>query len=160
VNGYIQSRYAGATMNTLLYESTGVRFYLNTEIPCLLNEWEGFIPKEKFRSAILTLVDVLKTQRALHGYTTLNLLADTRKLGVISPAEIAWVNEEINPLYLQNGATHEAFVLSSDAFGQAAVKRYVSASTRQGQFTVQLFDSIEDATAWLQKVSPNVPVKR
>lgn len=132
-----------------LYETDKVRFYLDPEIPCLVNEWRGFLSSEEFRTAIKALVVTLKQLKG--EYPHLNLLADTRNLAVVKPDDVQWVTDEINSEYLRAGATHEAFVLSKDMFGQAAVNRYSVQTTKQGNFTVKLFAEMEEAKAWLQQ---------
>lgn len=134
-----------------LYETDEVRFYIDKSVPCLVNEWRGYIKSETFRAAILKLVELLEAHRA--HYPTLNLLADTRTLGVLQRQDLAWVAEEINPRYVAAGATHEAFVLSEDEFGKLSVKRYMVNTTSQGDFTVNMFDSMEKAKAWLREVA-------
>lgn len=134
----------------MLYETKNVQMFIDESIPCLVNIWNGFIPSVEFRNAILKLVELLKEHRPK--YPKLHLLADTRTLGVISRDNVQWVTEEINPLYLEAGVQFEAFVLSKDAFGQIAVNRYVSQTTAQGDFIVQIFDDFEKAKNWLKSV--------
>lgn len=137
-------------MSKMLYETDRVQMFIDESVPCLMNVWNGFVPSAEFRQSILKLVDLLKEQRP--HYPKLNLLADTRALNVISRNDIQWVTDEINPLYLEAGAQFEAFVLSKDAFGQVAVNRYISQTTKQGIFSVQMFDDLEQAKAWLKSV--------
>lgn len=134
----------------ILYETKNVQMYIDESVPCLINVWNGFIPSKNFRDAILKLVELLKEHRP--NYPKLHLLADTRTLGVVSRDDVQWVSNEINPLYLEVGTQFEAFVLSQDAFGQMAVKRYVSQTTEKGSFTVQMFTDIDEAKAWLKSV--------
>lgn len=136
----------------VLYQAPGIVFTLDLEIPCIVNEWSGYIPSEAFRRGIEQLVECLRRCREEHGFTTLNLLADTRRLGVLPRQDVDWVNQEINPRYLENGASHEAFVLPRDAFGATAVKRYVMSNDQHGPFTVGLFEDIATARDWLRQV--------
>ncbi|MEY3220033.1 MAG: hypothetical protein RIT27_1390 [Pseudomonadota bacterium] len=136
--------------NKILYETKNVQMYIDESVPCLVNVWSGFVPSKHFRDAILKLVELLKEHRP--HYPKLHLLADTRTLGVVSRDDVQWVSDKINPLYLEAGAQFEAFVLSEDAFGQMAVKRYVSNTTEKDAFTVQMFTTLEDAKAWLISV--------
>jgi len=134
----------------ILYETKNVQMYIDESVPCLINVWNGFIPSKNFREALYKLVDLIKEHRP--HYPELHLLADTRTLGVVSREDVAWVSSEINPLYLEAGSQFEAFVLSQDAFGQMAVKRYASQTTEKGSFTVQMFTDIDEAKAWLKSV--------
>ncbi len=134
----------------VLYESPNLKIYIDESVPCLVNEWSGFVNGPTFREHILTLVDLLK-QHSPH-YGQLNMLADTRHLNVIAAEDVQWVSQHINPLYVKHGAAYEAFVLPKDAFGERAVKRYMRSSTSEGVFTVKLFDSMGSAKSWLKEV--------
>ena len=135
-------------MSHILYKTHNIQFYLDESVPCLVNEWCGFIKSEDFRAAILKLVDILKQQKTT--YPTLSMLADTRTLGALTRTDLEWVTTEINPLYVGAGVTHEAFLLSQNAFGNSALNRYTKQTTTNGIFTVQLFDDMEKAKAWLK----------
>lgn len=134
----------------MLYETQNVQMFIDESVPCLVNVWNGFVPSTEFRRSIFKLVELLKEHRPK--YPKLHLLADTRTLNVVSRNDVQWVTEEINPLYLEVGVQFEAFVLSKDAFGQLAVNRYVSQTTAQGEFIVQIFNDLEVAKAWLKSV--------
>jgi hypothetical protein len=137
-------------MSKILYETANVCFYIDEKIPCLVNKWSGFLPSKDFRNAILKLVDILKQERP--NYPKLPMLADTRMLGVINHKDLEWVTAEINPLYVEAGVTHEAFILSENAFGAASLNRYITQTTIYGKFTVKLFNDLDEAKDWLQTV--------
>lgn len=134
----------------MLYETQQVKFYIDESIPCLVNEWYGFIKSEQFREYILKLVDLLKEHHSHYGQ--LNMLADTRELRILPPKDIEWVNQNINPLYMKNGANFEAFLVPKDKYGEMSVDRYIRQTTQYGDFIVQLFDSLDKAKAWLKSV--------
>jgi hypothetical protein len=136
----------------MLYETEHVKFYIDESIPCLVNEWHGFIKSELFREYILKLVDLLKEHHSTYGQ--LNMLADTRELRILPPKDIEWVNQNINPLYIENGASFEAFLIPKDQYGVMSINRYIRQTTQYGDFTVQLFDSLDKAKAWLKSVHP------
>ncbi len=135
-------------MSKILYETHNIRFYIDESIPCLVNEWHGFIKSHDFRAGILKLAEILEQQRPL--YPKLSMLADTRTLGALTRVDLEWVTNEINPLYVDAGVTHEAFIVSQDVFGTSALNRYTKQTTEHGIFTVQLFDDIEKAKTWLK----------
>ena len=134
----------------MLYETQDVKFYIDESIPCLVNEWYGFIKSELFRKYILKLVDLLKENHSNYGQ--LNMLADTRELRILPPKDIEWVNQDINPLYIENGASFEAFLIPKDQYGGMSINRYIRQTTQNGDFIVQMFDSLDKATAWLKSV--------
>lgn len=139
-----------ANPKKILFSTNNIRMYIDEEVPCLVNEWSGFIKSADFRAAISTLLEIYKQQKP--HYSKLYLLADTRTLGVISREDLAWVTDEINPKYTALGAIYEAFVVSENLFGQASLQRYVVQTTAQGIFTVQLFDTVEAAKTWLKSL--------
>ena len=134
----------------MLYETQHVKFYIDESVPCLVNEWRGYITSTLFREYILQLVELLKDNRTK--YLQLNLLADTLKLEVLSPLDGEWVTQSVNPLYLENGAAFEAFLVPSDKFGEMSVDRYIRQTTKHGEFAVQMFDSLDNAKAWLRSL--------
>jgi hypothetical protein len=137
-------------MSDILYSNKNVRFYIDETVPCLVNEWDGFIPGAVFRQSIIKLLEIAKQHRPL--YPKLPLLADTRTLGVISRADLDWVTNEINHLYVEVGIQHEAFVMSQDAFGNVALNRYITQTTKYGTFTVQIYPTLEEAVKWLKSI--------
>lgn len=137
-------------MSDILYSNKNVRFYIDETVPCLVNEWDGFIPSAVFRQSIIKLLEIAKQHRPL--YPKLPLLADTRTLGVISRADLDWVTNEINHLYVAAGIQHEAFVMSQDAFGNVALNRYITQTTKYGTFTVQIYPTLEEAVKWLKSI--------
>lgn len=138
-----------------LFSEQRLSIYVDEEVPCLVNEWNGFVPSDQFRKYILTLLDVFKEihQR----YEHLTVLADTRKLEAIAPSDIDWVSKNVNHEYVSRGCHYEAFIVPEDVFGQAAVKRYVKESTSAGMFVTKMFDKAADAKSWLKEVRAVVP---
>ncbi len=136
--------------DNILFSMAGVKMWIDDDIPCLINEWDGFITSDNFKKAIRKLVSLLGEYSGEYG--KLNMLADTRNLAVISTKDLDWVNTEINSQYVKNGASYEAFVIPEDAFGKNSVKKYVEMSTSEGVFTAKYFASIEEAKSWLQEV--------
>ncbi len=135
----------------ILFSTNNIVFYIDETVPCLVNEWRGFIKSSDFRSGILKLLEVYKEQQP--HYQNLHLLADTRTLGVINREDLAWITEEINPQYVALGAHYEAFVVSENAFGQISLNRYIVSTMEKGNFTVQIFDTMENAKAWLKSLT-------
>jgi hypothetical protein len=134
----------------MLYETQHVKFYIDETVPCLVNEWRGYITSALFREYILKLLDLLKDNRPKNG--RLNLLADTLKLEVLSPLDVEWVTQTVNPQYIEHGAHFEAFLVPIDKFGEMSVDRYIRQATNQGEFVIQMFDSLDDAKTWLRSV--------
>lgn len=80
------------------------------------------------------------------------LLADTRKLHVLSRDDTKWVAEEINPKYLELGITHEAFIVPQDKCGETAVMDYISESNSSSSYITKIFSDFEEARNWLKEV--------
>lgn len=139
----------------MLYQTEKVKMYIDKEVPCLVNEWLGFLTSKDFREAIIKLVELLAKHSPNFG--KLNMLADTRKLNVVSPKDLDWINEEINPQYVKSGASFEAFVIPEDIFGEKSVKKYIESTTSEGIFTVKMFTTIEEAKEWLKEVYRQSP---
>lgn len=135
----------------LLFNTNNIRMYIDDSVPCLVNEWQGFIKSAEFRAGILTLLEIYQQQKIY--YPKLSLLADTRTLGVISREDLTWVVEEINPRYIELECQYEAFVVSQDMFGQTALQRYTTQTTASGSFVVQIFDTLDNAKDWLKSLS-------
>lgn len=134
----------------ILFSTKNITFYIDETIPCLVNEWRGFVKSSEFRAGILKLLAMYKEKKP--HYPKLHLLADTRTLGVISREDLAWVTEEINPQYIELDAHYEAFVVSQNVFGQMSLNRYIVNTTEKGNLTVQIFDTMDNAKAWLKSL--------
>lgn len=138
-----------------LFEEDRISIYVDDDVPCLVNVWNGFVPGEKFRQYIRTLLEVYK--EVYQKYDHLPLLADTRNLQAISPKDIDWVAKEMNHRYVELGCHYEAFIVPQDVFGQAAVRRYTKQSTSAGTFITNIFSNSTDAKNWLREVQSVVP---
>lgn len=47
---------------------------------------------------------------------------------------------------------YEAFVVSQNVFGQMSLNRYIINTTEKGNLTVQIFDTMDNAKAWLKSL--------
>jgi hypothetical protein len=145
----------GVPKTGLLFNDDGVSIYLDEDVPCLVNEWTGFFPSAQFRKHILNLFEIY--QQVYQAHSNLTLLADTRQLQVIKPADLLWVANEVNPRYVELGCHYEAFIVPEDEFGKASINRYVRHSTSAGNFVTQEFASMAEAKSWLKSVQSVVP---
>ena len=129
-----------------LFENEYVILSIDEQVPCL--EWigkKGFLPSDKFRKSE---EKSLQLYREYHGtYPGMQWLADTRKVGAVSPEDMQWVTDEILPQFVAMGLTKEAFITPAKEFGKMTVSYYKSTVGQPP--AIRMFKSVEAAKKWL-----------
>ena len=138
-----------------LFCDFGISIYLDEDVPCLVNEWNEFLPSDQFRRYILKLLAIYQQVRQSQDHLT--LLADTRNLSLISPADTKWVASEINPRYVELGCHYEAFIVPENEYGKFSIDSYIRHSTSMGPMITRKFTNIAKAKSWLKAVNSVVP---
>jgi hypothetical protein len=102
-----------------------------------------FLPPGVFRSLLTTGAEWLER----HGAQ--KWLSDDRDSVVVPPEDIAWADAEWSPRVLRAGFRFWAIVTPSKAVAALQMKGLIRARRDLG-VTVELFESLEDAMAWLE----------
>jgi hypothetical protein len=76
-------------------------------------------------------------------------LSDDRNNVVVSPEDLAWAEENWVPRVLKAGFKHWAIVVPSTAVAEMQMKALQAKRRKQG-ITVEMFEVVDDAMAWLR----------
>ena len=110
-------------------------------------KWSGVLNASIFHKLIHHSLDLYRQH--LPSITThdarLLLLADVTRIEIISPKDIEWLTEEINPIYEQLGFTHQAVLVPKSQIAQHTVSEYEGIS---GNFITKMFVNELDGVRW------------
>ena len=82
-------------------------------------------------------------------YGAIKWLSYDRDMVVVSEEALKWADEEWVPRVLKAGFKYWAIVLPKSSIGTMQVKRLIKEYNKRG-VTVELFETLEDALAWLE----------
>ena len=131
-----------------LFENEYVILSIDEQVPCL--EWtgkKGFLPSQIFRRSEEKSLQFYSEYHET--YPAMQWLVNAREIGVVSPADMQWVADEILPQFVAMGLTKEAFVIPVKEFGKMSVSYY--GSTVGQSMDIRIFENIEAAKKWLKQ---------
>lgn len=126
----------------VVFDKPYITIHWNPTDQIVMMEWKDFVFGEDFRQALNKGLDIVMDNNAYRW------LADLRKLGVLSPADQKWSNEDWFPRAHQGGITRMALVLPERGVAKMGVNnimRKVDADT----LVTNYFASVEEAYEWL-----------
>ena len=110
--------------------------------------WMGeFVSGPEYRAILLRMLDIVMEKRACR------VLADTRKMPVMSAEDQQWVQKEFMPRSVRSGLKYTAIIVPKSALTKMALRHIFDDAgdmPRQRAY----FDSAEEAKDWLKSV-PN-----
>ncbi|UOQ76075.1 hypothetical protein MUN84_15890 [Hymenobacter sp. 5516J-16] len=129
----------------LAFENPYCHIYFDPAGPMLVQTWKGFVAGEPLREAHEA------TLRLLQQHGVGKVLADTRLMRVIPPADQRWIADSFLPRARALGYRLVAVVLSADMFNQISVQNILAPLAEENTLTVEYFGNLETARAWLLK---------
>ncbi|MBK7384487.1 MAG: hypothetical protein IPI81_14330 [Flavobacteriales bacterium] len=110
---------------------------------CLSIRWKNYAPSGTYRSMLDTAVDLIR-ERGLRYF-----LSDQRRRGAILHADEVWLAMDWVPRMARTGLERAAIVQSADVFNSVAIDRVVGTVQPGIVFPIRLFNTPEEAEAWL-----------
>ncbi len=129
--------------NQILFDEPYLTIHWNPNDKIVMMEWKSFVFGAEFRHALDQGLDVI-IQNNTHRW-----LADLRHLGVLSPADEKWSNEDWFPRALANGITRMALVLPERAVATMSVKNIMK-KVDDDVLVTNYFATVEEAYDWLK----------
>ncbi|PIY08025.1 MAG: hypothetical protein COZ18_14440 [Flexibacter sp. CG_4_10_14_3_um_filter_32_15] len=114
----------------------------NEDVECIHMKWTGFATSDKYRHGMNTGLEKVKEKKVSRW------LADMAEMGVITPNDQKWTNEDWFARLLAAGIRTAAVVMSKDIFNQLAVKK-IGEDMTDNSYTMHFFDDLEEAKKWL-----------
>jgi hypothetical protein len=139
-----------AQQNEALYKDEYLCVYYDNSTNCIVKEWQQAVSENKFKELIIQLLFKIIEARSKYK-KNLNLLADCRKLNgeVFTNEIIDWLNTNVHSIYVMNKIAKKAFLISSDIATNISLIKYVKNAKLDDNFTMNVFENIEDAKKWL-----------
>jgi len=128
--------------NEIVFDKPYLTIHWNPSDRIVMMEWKDFVYGEEFRQALdkgLSIVIEHKTNR---------WLADLRHLGVLSPGDQKWSNENWFPRAHNAGLTRMALVLPERAVAKMGVNNIMK-KVADDTLVTNYFKSVDDAYNWL-----------
>ena len=111
-------------------------------LKCVIQTWRGFAGSQNFRASILKTIEVFKE------YDAEAIISNTQNAELVKPSDADWVATYANPILIQEGLRRIAFIIPNSVLLQWSVDHFMQETTGQ-QLTMQYFDNIDKAKAWI-----------
>ena len=120
-------------------------------LKCILMDYKDvFAEGEEYREPLSKVLDLIEEKRCIR------LLADGRKMKIITPEDQAWVEKDWLPRSKRVGIRHSALILPKSVVSTLAVNRIMERFTSKGGKEVEIvrayFDDTPSARTWLRSV--------
>jgi hypothetical protein len=127
----------------LLASYTFLNLYLHN-IGCRTIEaqWHDIVSGTFLREALTEAVAMARHHQVN------NWIADDRRLGPLSPDDLAWVAANILPALADMGLKRLALVEAADPFNNELIQEAYSPSMETLSFEMRRFTDLQDARAW------------
>jgi hypothetical protein len=137
----------------ILFDDQYLQLYFDPSIKCIVKVWKSPVPEAQFRELIVKLLMQIIQTRMKYQNMIVNLIADCRNLGsdTFTQEVIDWLNQEVHRLYAMNKIKRKAFIASNDVMANMSLVNYISTSNANAGFEMNIFNSMEDAQAWVTK---------
>ena len=132
-------------MAVLLYDKTYCKIFFHEDLQCVHLNWEGFATSEEFREACDFSLELLEQKQVSR------MIADNTNSKAITPEDQKWLNEDWFGRAFAKGFRVSATIYSKNVFNKLALKNIVN-NINGEVFTVQMFESFEDANVWIQSL--------
>lgn len=120
-------------------------------LKCVAIEYRDvFVEGEEYRKVLTKVLDLVSEKRCSR------LLADGRKMRIITPEDQAWVEEVWLPRSKRVGVRYSALILPKSVVSTMAVNRLMERFTSSGGKQVEIvrayFEDVPSAKEWLRSV--------
>jgi len=125
--------------------TTGIyHVYFDDDLQAIVMEWNGYATSNEFREGTELMLNTLIQHRCSR------VLADIREMTLIGQEDQKWVEHIFLPRAKKFGFTEIAIVRPKAYFNKVAVETLSDKISRE-TFTLNVFDSLEEAKSWLQR---------
>jgi len=119
--------------------------YFDEEINSVVMEWDGYATSKQFKQGTELMLNILIKNNCT------KVLADIKDMKIIAMEDQQWLNEEFLPRATSFGFKTIAIVKPDFYFNKVAVET-ISYKVDKDNLTINFFDNIGEAKAWLSKV--------
>jgi hypothetical protein len=135
----------------LYLDASFLRVEWDEGLKCILMDYKDvFAEGEEYREPLSKVLDLIEEKRCIR------LLADGRKMKIITPEDQAWVEREWLPRSKRIGLRYSALILPKSVVSTMAINRIMERFTSSGGKEVEIirayFDDIPSARAWLRSM--------
>jgi hypothetical protein len=129
----------------LHFESTACNIYFNQKLNCVHTVWKGgYSGGEGFHIILNEIINLLEKKKV--GL----IVADARKMKLISTNDQKWIVDDWYPRSLKAGFYCQALIVTENTFNEMTIKQIVD-SYDANQIRTKYFKSYDDAEAWVME---------
>lgn len=129
-----------------------VNITFDADVPCVILSWNGFAFPEEFKEAVINMLGFIEKNHKT--YPCIQLLADSRNLGIVNRDVVTWMADEIDPELYKFGVRKVAFIVPENEFTQNSINQYKAKVIEQpGKLSPREFFDIDEAKKWLKEVN-------
>jgi hypothetical protein len=125
------------------FDAEYLTVHWDTAVQCAVMEWKRYAVSGEFRTGLEKGLELVKQKRAR------KWLADMRHMGVVSPADQKWSNEDWFPRALAAGIHKMALIVPKSTLAQMSVDTIMS-KVPGTDLETAYFDGVEKAKEWLR----------
>jgi len=126
--------------NTEIYN-----IYFDKDINAVVMEWDGYATSKQFKQGTELMLNTLIKNNCS------KVLADIKDMKIIAMEDQQWLNEEFLPRATKFGFKAIAIIKPNYYFNKVAVET-ISYKADKDKLTINFFDNIDVAKAWLSKI--------
>jgi hypothetical protein len=123
-------------------DNEAMSLWFHTDSKIVHHKMKRLLAIEEFKTLLSTGADYLEM------YEATKWLSDDKNDTAISPEANEWGDKVWAPRVIKAGFKYWAVVMPNSAAGKLQMKRFIDEYRRRG-VTVDMFDTPEDALAWL-----------
>lgn len=116
--------------------------YFDEAHQIVVMEWNGYATTEQFREGTELMLNLLIRHRCT------KVLADTRRMTLISMDDQQWLERTFLPRAIQFGFEKIAILLPTSYFNKVAIAN-ISSKIDRKKLNMHFFEAADDAFAWL-----------
>jgi ribonuclease HII len=119
--------------------------YFDKEINAVVMEWDGYATSAQFKEGTELMLNTLIQNKAY------KVLADIKDMVLIAMEDQEWLENNFLPRAIQFGFKAIAMIKPDSYFNKIAVES-ISYKVDKEKLTINFFNSVDDAKAWLKKI--------
>lgn len=135
--------------NEILFTSPECDIFYNSELRSVETCWKGLYSQgDSFREILNNIIELLVQKKSN------TVLADARKMKIISEEDRNWIVEDWYPRAKKAGFRRQALIITEHTFNEQAIKKIVK-NYDHDEVITQYFINYEDAVEWIKQQGNN-----
>lgn len=123
--------------------------YHNEQANFIFNNWAGYVTSDNVKNGAFAVLEALKE------FKSSCILNNNKELLGRWDHTVEWIEQDWTPRAIEAGLRNFAHVVDDDTFAAASAADMLKRVA--GRYTMQIFNTVEDAEQWLQTCTGDAP---